>query len=129
MEFNELFEKYINDDSFKVEAESIYDENLYKEFAKKNDIPYSLEELKILISDQVEKANCPRRYSEKTYSDLNCNHTQDQLDTNHPLIVTWGNKCKLGSKGTCFDCVNSACLGPGLVTYCKGRSKEFDACA
>ena len=58
MEFNELFNKYLNDESFKEEYLKLSSESDYNEFCKKHDIPYSLEEMKTLIQDKIESANC-----------------------------------------------------------------------
>lgn len=58
MEFNELFRKYLDDDSFKQEYLKLSNEEDYKEFAKKYDIPYTLDEMKTLVQEKAESANC-----------------------------------------------------------------------
>lgn len=58
MEFEELFRKYLNDQSFKEEYLRLSSESEYNEFAKKYDIPYTLDEMKTLVQDKVEAANC-----------------------------------------------------------------------
>ena len=126
MEINELFEKFMSDSSFKEEVESITDENSYNEFAKKYDIPYSLEELRDLANNKAETTNCGT-HSKKTYDELNIQVSYPQRPKYHPLIVTWGNTCKLSSD-TCFNCQKGTFQTFGLVTYCTERSDEWDPC-
>ena len=130
MEFNELYEKFISDSSFEREVASITEGSSYDEFAKKYDIPYSLEELRNLANDKAETTNCSidtRTFSKCTYEELNTQISRHQHICNHPLIVTWGNTCKLSSD-TCFNCQNGTFQRFGAVTYCIERSREWDPC-
>lgn len=58
MNFNEVFSKYINDESFKNEVNEISEKEGLSALIKKYDMPYSEDELAGLINDKIESANC-----------------------------------------------------------------------
>lgn len=58
MEFDELFKKYLDDEYFKEEVLKLSSESEYEDFVKKYDIPYTLEEMKTLVQEKIESANC-----------------------------------------------------------------------
>lgn len=142
MDFNELFEKYLNDESFKGELIAAVREDAYEAFAAKHDIPYSFEEVQDFADAKTEASNCPTRTSKSTYEELKLvddfeeraryyNNYFGQKVTNHPVIVTLLNKsCSLASnaEGTkcrnCSNCGGSVDEKDGLVLYCLRRSEE-----
>ena len=129
MEFNELFEKFLNDDSFQEEVENITDDNSYNEFARKYDVPYTLEELVDLLNKKSETSNCDTRsFSKKTYNELGFPHTYDIKISadDHPLIITVYHKCKLLDGPFCGKCSSS--VNRGGIWYCLRRCKEYDPC-
>lgn len=129
MEFYELYNKFLNDDSFQEEVEKISDDNSYNEFALKYEVPYSMEEIRNLIDDTVESTNskCKSTYSKYTYDDLciDVEKSRTQNKYNHPLLTTLGNRCCC-SVVTCAYCPSAKM--DGFFTYCKIRSKEYDEC-
>ena len=136
MELNELFEKFLNDESFKEEVEDITDENSFNDFAQKYDIPYTIEEINTFINDKLESANgnCSI-YSKKTYEELGIDLTGLTMGKqNHPLIVTESHKCKYnepysaGFSNNCLGCKYSNEHVENFVAhcYCNLRSKEYD---
>lgn len=58
MKFDELFEKYMNDNEFKDELLLEIKEEGLNNVIVKYDLPYSVDELKEMISNKIEAANC-----------------------------------------------------------------------
>ena len=125
MDFNDLFSKYINDASFKEEANNAFFNNSYDEFAKKYDISYTYDELSDLVQTKAESSNCD---SEDNFYKLGLTPVYDygQQTYYHPIITGASNKCKLTSNDcVCYNCdywkVNLPWIG-----YCRARSREHD---
>lgn len=125
MDFDELFYKYMNDASFKDEANKVDSNASYDEFAKKYDVSYTYYELSDLVKNKIESANCE---SEDRYEDLNIipAYEYGQNTRYHPIITGAGNKCRLTSNDcVCYNCdywkVNVPWFG-----YCRARSDEHD---
>lgn len=58
MKFEEILNKYLQDDNFKEEVKTLIKNNNFKEAILKYDLPYSESELVSLIDERAEAANC-----------------------------------------------------------------------
>lgn len=95
MTFEELFDKYLQEDSFKKEVKELLENDDLKAVISRYDLPYSEEELASLISERAETANCKdkKREAELKAEIAKYENLRDHAHSEAKRLKDEANKC------------------------------------